>query len=402
MGWIVTLVQVGLAIWRATNGFKSYTGAALIAAGSVGYYATCPRVMSADGFALPAWMTPDLWVMLLGLGGSLAVAGLRSAIESFRRQLTPEAFQLLVDIVRKAFEPYQTPVKPEPVPDVFPQARSTEDDSGIVDLPKVVGSLLVLICLAGAASAAAPKAVINGPTTGTAGELLTLDASQSEGDDLQFLWRVQPDIAGRRLFRVCDKDPSKVSISSLPGVWQYTVVVGNKDGLDLLTWTVTIPGTPQPTPSPLPPAPPAPPAPGPTPAPPTPAPPSPTPGPPAPEPSPPTPPGPPESRFNLIRDIAAWAKDVPRVERESYAGICDAMAAEIVATPEQFRGANINEMAGKIAKSFLAKVGTPRLGLVPVVLKLNARLRELSPQLKTTDDWAQVFREVAAGLRWGA
>ena len=104
----------------------------------------------------------------------------------------------------------------------------------------------------------------------------------------------------------------------------------------------------------------------------------------------------------LTRDIAAWAKDVPKAERESYAGICDAMAAEIVAVPDQFRGANINEMAGKIAAAFLKKVGTPRLGLVPVVLKLNGRLRELSPQLKTTDDWAQVFREVGAGLRWGA
>ena len=399
MGWIVTLVQVGLAIWRATNGFKSYTGAALIAAGSVGYYATCPRVVSADGFALPAWMTPDLWVMLLGLGGSLAVAGLRSAIESFRRQLTPEAFQLLVDIVRKAFEPYQTPVKPEPVPDVFPQGRSTEDDSGIVDLPAVTRMLLVFLSLGGIASAAAPKAVINGPTTGTAGELLTLDASGSQGDDVRYLWRVQPDLPGRVMYRTCGQDGSRINIASLPGVWQYTLVVSNAEGADLLTWTVTIPTAPQPAPLPIPPTPPAP---GPTPAPPTPAPPSPTPGPPAPEPLPPTPPGPPESRFNLTRDIAAWAKDVPKAERESYAGICDAMAAEIVAVPDQFRGANINEMAGKIAAAFLKKVGTPRLGLVPVVLKLNGRLRELSPQLKSLDDWAQVFREVAAGLRWGA
>jgi hypothetical protein len=399
MGWIVTLVQVGLAIWRATNGFKSYTGAALIAAGSVGYYATCPRVVSADGFALPAWMTPDLWVMLLGLGGSLAVAGLRSAIESFRRQLTPEAFQLLVDIVRKAFEPYQTPAKPEPVPDVFRQARSTEDDSGIVDLPAVTRLLLVFLSLGGIASAAAPKAVINGPTTGTAGELLTLDASGSQGDDVRYLWRVQPDLPGRVMFRTCGETGSRINIASLPGVWQYTLVVSNAEGADLLTWTVTIPTAPQPAPLPIPPTPPAP---GPTPAPPSPAPPTPTPGPPAPEPSPPTPPGPPESRFNLTKDIAAWAKDVPKAERESYAGICDAMAAEIVAVPDQFRGANINEMAGKIAKAFLAKVGTPRLGLVPVVLKLNGRLRELSPQLKTLDDWAQVFREVSAGLRWGA
>ena len=76
------------------------------------------------------------------------------------------------------------------------------------------------------------------------------------------------------------------------------------------------------------------------------------------------------------------------------------MAAEIVATPANFSGANINEIAKKVAAAFLAKVGTPRLGLIPVVLKLNARLRELSPQLKTLDDWAGLFREVAAGLRW--
>jgi hypothetical protein len=427
MGWVVTLVQVGLAIWRATNGFKSYTGATLIAVASVGYYATCPRVVSADGFTLPAWMTPDLWVMLLGLGGSLAVAGLRSAIESFRRQLTPEAFALLVDIVRKAFEPYQTPVKPEPVPDVFPttpyvntgtfygpvafcdktaaimaqlrQAKSTEDDSGIVDLPKVVGSLLVLCCLAGAASAAAPKAIINGPVTGTAGELLTLDASGSQGDDVRYLWRVQPDLPGRVMYRTCGQDGSRINIASLPGVWQYTLVVSNAEGADLLTWTVTIPTAPQPAPLPIPPTPPAP---GPTPAPPTPAPPSPSPVPPAPEPSPPAPPGPPESRFNLTRDIAAWAKDVPKAERESYAGICDAMAAEIVAVPKNFEGSNINEIAIKIAASLAKKIGTPRLGLIPVLMKLNSRLRELSPQLKSLDDWATVFREVSAGLRWGA
>jgi hypothetical protein len=359
-------------------------------------------------------MTPDLWVMLLGLGGSLAVAGLRSAIESFRQQLTPEAFQLLVDIVRKAFEPYQTPVVPVPVPvpDVFPQARyegklfplsekllgvpeSTEDDSGIVDLPKVVGSMLVLCCLAGTSYAAAPKAVINGPTTGTAGELLTLDASGSQGDKVRYLWRVQPDLPGRVMFRTCGEDGSRINIASLPGSWQYTLVVSNAEGADLLTWTVTIPATPQPTPSPIPPTPPAP---VPTPTPPSPAP-TPTPGPPAPEPSPT--PGPPESRFNLVRDIAEWSKGVPKAERESYALICDAMAAEIVATPANFSGANINEMARKIAAAFLAKVGTPRLGLVPVVLKLNARLRELSPQLKTLDDWAGLFREVSAGLRWG-
>jgi len=395
MGWIVTLVRVGLAIWRATNGFKSYTGATLIAVASVGYYATCPKVVGADGLALPAWMTPDLWVMVLGFGASLAVAGLKSALTQLKNGLTPEAFAILVDIVRKALEPYETPKTPDPVPDVFPQARSTEDDSGIVDLPTVAKSLLVLCCLAGSASAAAPKAIINGPVTGTAGELLTLDASGSQGENVKYLWRVEPDLPGRVMFRTCGEDGSRINIASLPGVWRYMLVGSNADGADVIVQTVTIPSVPQPNPSPTPPAP------GPTPAPPTPAPPSPSPGPPAPEPLPPAP-GPPESRFNLTRDIASWSTGIAKAERESYAGICDAMATEIVAVPANFTGANINEMAGKIAKAFLAKVGTPRLGLVPVVLKLNARLRELSPQLKTLDDWAQVFREVGAGLRWGA
>jgi hypothetical protein len=412
MGWVITLVQVGLAIWRATNGFKSYTGAALIAAGSVGYYATCPRIVNADGFALPVWMTPDLWVMLLGLGGSLAVAGLRSAIESFRRQLTPEAFQLLVDIVRKAFEPYQTPVVP-PVPDVFPQARyegklfpvsdellgvpkSTEDDSGIVDLPAVTRLLLVFLSIAGVASAEPPKAVIQGADPSAAGEICVFDATGSENEPTHYSWDIQPEVKGRRqLLEIEGK--KRVVIATFPGRYLLTLTVSNPDGHSMAHKEIVIPGSaPQPAPGPQP----SPPAPVPTPTPPSPAP-TPTPGPPAPEPLP-TPPGPPESRFNLVRDIAEWSKAVPKAERESYALICDAMAAEIVATPANFSGANVNEMARKIAAAFLAKVGTPRLGLVPVVLKLNARLRELSPQLKTLDDWAGLFREVAAGLRWEA
>jgi hypothetical protein len=112
------------------------------------------------------------------------------------------------------------------------------------------------------------------------------------------------------------------------------------------------------------------------------------------------PPGPPESRFNLTRDVAEWSKDISKADRIAYAGICEAMAAEIVATPDQFRGANINEMAAKIARAFLSKIGIPRPSLLSVVGKLNARLKEIAPQLKTLDDWAGLFREVAAGLRW--
>jgi hypothetical protein len=287
---------------------------------------------------------------------------------------------------------------PEPVPDVFPQARSTEDDSGIVDLPKVVGSLLVLCCLAGAASAEPPKAVIQGAEPSAAGEICVFDATGSENEPTHYSWDIQPEVKGRRqLLEIEGK--KRVVIATFPGRYLLTLTVSNPDGHSMAHREITVPGAaPLPAPGPQP----TPPAPGPTPAPPTPAPPSPTPGPPAPEPLPPTPPCPPESRFNLTKDIAAWAKDVPKAERESYAGICDAMAAEIVATPANFSGANIKEVGEKIAAALAKKVGAPRFGLIPLLMKLNNRVRELSPQLKTLDDWAGLFREVAAGLRWGA
>lgn len=396
------------------------------------------KIVCATGFVFAlwrAWSSPQVYggdidpVMWEWIAWAIQFAAWYFFAAKIPAGFFQQVMVLLKDIfplVLRLIEVLRT-VKPEPqptppVPDVFPTTpyvtagthetigpekctyvapslrKSTEDDSGIVDLPKVVGSLLVCFAIVGTSYAAAPKAVINGPTTGTAGELLTLDASGSQGDGVRYLWRVQPDLPGRVMFRTCGEDGSRINIASLPGSWQYTLVVSNAEGADLLTWTVTIPATPQPTPSPIPPSPPAP---VPTPTPPSPAPTPPVPGPPAPEPSPPAPPGPPESRFNLTRDVAIWSRDISKDDRIAYAGICEAMAAEIIATPDQFRGANINEMAAKIARAFLAKIGIPRPSLLAVVGKLNARLKEIAPQLKTLDDWAGLFREVAAGLRWG-
>jgi hypothetical protein len=273
-----------------------------------------------------------------------------------------------------------------------------------------IGCIALLLCLAGAANAAPPKAVINGPTTGTAGELLTLDASQSEGEGIKFLWRVTPDVAGRRLFRVCDKDPSRVSIASLPGVWDYTLVVSNADGADLLTWRVSIPGTPQPTPSPLPPrpgpdvvpplpSPPTPPTPGPGPAPsPTPGPtPDPTPRPPEPTPVPPTP----VPLTGFAADVAGWVKLVVSPTRDAeakrLADACEATASAIAAGAHSGPAAIL--AAIKAANN--AALGASLSAWGPFAARYTAALgiKYAAGELKTNEQWSVMLTETAKGLR---
>jgi hypothetical protein len=415
MGWL-TILRLALAAWKLIDGWKSYTGAGLIAAGAVGYYASCPRVVM-DGES-SVWPSSELWLMILGLGSSLAVAGLKHALEKLKAAVGAEVYVMIAQIVRDAFN---DAVKPKPLPDVFHVSTEMEPPAGGVGVPealgggmyatqtpsgaKVIGTMgcvLVLLSLCGTVIAAPPKAVINGPTTGTAGELLTLDASQSEGEGIKFLWRVQPDIAGRRLFKVCDKDPSRVSIASLPGVWSYTLVVSNAEGADLLTWVVTIPGTPQPTPSPLPPSPPVPPVP--TPVPPSPSPPMPIPPGPGPAPTP-TPPAPSPSKYGLDALVTQWAAGIPEADRLAYAGVCEGVSAVIVATPANFIG-NPNEVATKVSDAikkaiFDARI-TPSLKLLEVLGKLSVwvKARQLSNRdVATAEQWAVVLREVAVGLR---
>lgn len=424
MGWF-TILRLALAAWKLIDGWKTYTGAGLIAAASVGYYASCPRVVMADGET--AWPSTELWVMLLGLGSSLAVAGLKHALEKLKSAVNAEVYQMIVDIVRQAFA---EAVKPTPEPQsvfqyggsatpvpVFHVPTHMDPPAGGVgrvdSLPggmtaertasgaTTIGCLALILGLAASASAAPPKAFINGPSTGTPGELLTLDASQSEGDDLKFLWRVQPDVAGRKTFQPTCKEQSKIHICSMPGVWSYTLVVSNAEGADLLTWVVTIPGTPQPTPSPLPPTPPAPdPKPEPTP----PVPPLPTPVPPGPGPAP-TPTPVPPSRYGLDTLVTGWAAGIPEADRIAYAGVCESVAALIVATKENFIG-DPNEVAKKVAAALTDAVKaarvTPSLKLAEVLGKLSLWIKTRSKEkgdLKTGEDFAVVLREVAAGLR---
>lgn len=357
-----------------------------------------------------------------------AIMALRSALGSNWATILT-----VIDYLRKlqsSIPPSPQPLPPSPLPpapsgpDFNPFVGdgvdgagrlATEVSSGVVvggrlseQFPLLPGSgnpllpLIAFLLIAGVGSAstattafaATPKAVINGPTTGTAGELLTLDASQSEGENLKFLWRVQPDVSGRRMFRSCGTTGEVIHISTMPGTWQYTLVVSNAEGADLLTWTVTIPGTPAPQPQPNPPLP-VPPAPGPGPTPgPQPAPPGPHPDPPAPAPLPP-------SKFGIRDQIPTWAMTVTSPNKVANAArladASDALAAAVAAGTTSGPA----KILAALTVANAAALGSDLAAWKSFGTSYSAALTGLyaTGKLKTDAEWSEMLRETAAGLR---
>ena len=239
---------------------------------------------------------------------------------------------------------------------------------------------LIAFCLLTAtASAASPKAVINGPATAVPGELVTLDASGSQGESLKFRWSVQPDLAGRVMFEECPRGSGKIRISTFPGVWHYTLFVFNADDSDVLTWTITVPGNPSPAPTPNP---------------------NPSPNP-APSPTPPVPPQPTPSVFGIREQIAGWANSVTSPTRAAdaakLASAADSLAAAVAAGTTSgpakilaaLTAANALALGGNIGawKSFGVSYSAALSGLYAM------------GRLKTDADWAAMLRETADGLR---
>lgn len=253
-----------------------------------------------------------------------------------------------------------------------------------------------------------PRAVINGPTTGQAGEILILDAGESEGTPTHFSWDVSPKIAGRKMFEPECGDKSRIRISSFPGIYKYTLIVSNADGNDVLYWDVAIPGNtpapvpppgpnpaPNPEPGPMPPEPPPDPgpAPGPNPSP------NPQPAPPKPEPDPVVPDG----QFGIAKQIVDWSETVTSPTKlqdaKGFAGSFEAVASAIAA-------GSLRD-ADKIVQALLAanrsNVGQQVIQehWMTLAQNLNAHLAATSfaGKLKNSDQWSAYLRECAAGFK---
>jgi hypothetical protein len=203
--------------------------------------------------------------------------------------------------------------------EMLPPHDDSEKNAGAIEPapgqgPLHFGCAILALALAPAMSYAdAPRAVINGPTAAIPGELVTLDASGSNGAPTHYKWSINPEVKGRRQLTA---DGAKCTVASFPGTYVVTLVVGNADGVDLLTWRLDIPGNPptpcpDPAPQPLPPAPvPIPPVPTPT---------------PIPEPIVIVP----EGEFGIAPAIYKIAKGKPRAEIKALADKAEAMSAKI-------------------------------------------------------------------------
>ena len=273
--------------------------------------------------------------------------------------------------------------------------------------PPALPMIFAIVLLCGSVTmAAAPKALIVGPTSGTPGELLELDASTSL-EATHFRWWVSPVLPGRKQIDPIG-DGKKVRIASLPGTYTYTVGVSNPEGLDVFSWVVTIPGE-LPAPGPTP----APPCPSPLPAPPAPygpAPPVPT---PVPVPAPPTPPPAPEpsfpaGKFNVAGDVYREAMKVASPNRAAEASAL-ASAFEVVASSAA-AGIYDNRLSSMLtAKAVSNAMIEANRKVFPsgseawadFGKKAGDRATALynAGKVATGADWAVLLRETAMGLR---
>lgn len=262
-------------------------------------------------------------------------------------------------------------------------------------------TLFVSLLAGTVAIAAPPKAVVNGPATGIAGELLELDASGST-DATHFRWWVAPVVSGRRQVEPLG-DGKRARIASLPGTYTYTVGVSNAEGLDVASWVVSIPGdAPPPAPSPAPPCPnpqPIPPIPGPV--------------PPQPIPVPPTPPTPepsfPAGQYNVAADVYHWALEVKSASRATE---CKALAEATEAVAAAAAAGTYNSSLGRLltAKNVSTALleanrkalGTGLANWQEFGGKYGERIGDLfnkQGKLNSGNEWAVLLRESAMGLR---
>lgn len=262
------------------------------------------------------------------------------------------------------------------------------------------GTVLALLLTGDALHAAPPQAVVTGPSTGIAGELLELDASGSV-DATHFRWWVSPLVTGRRQVEPLG-DGKRARIASLPGTYTYTVGVSNAEGLDVASWTVSIPGDPPaPAPSPAPPCPtpqPVPPAPVPTP-------PQPVPIPPAPVPEPSLPSG----QYQIAADVYRWALEVKSANRATE---CRALAEATEGVAAAAAAGTFDSSLGRLltAKNVSAALleanrkalGSGIANWQPFGTRYGKRLSDLfneQSKLSTGNEWAVLLRESAMGMR---
>lgn len=115
----------------------------------------------------------------------------------------------------------------------------------------MIRSLMLCLLMASVVQAEPPRAVVTGPKSGSAGDIIRLDISKSIGK--VFKVKVKPEMFDDGRPTMDLDDPMRPLIASRPGRYDVLVIAANDEGIDDIEFTVTIGGTiPQPGPGPQP------------------------------------------------------------------------------------------------------------------------------------------------------
>lgn len=227
--------------------------------------------------------------------------------------------------------------------------------------------LILLLSVPQVTWADLPIPVITGPSGGVPGDLLVLDASDSQADHLT--WAVLPELPdGRQTILVVDSG-RKAIIASVPG--QYTVILAaaTADGVVLKTHTVTVSGGGN-TPDPI-------------------------------QPKPPTPII--EDRFGLAPKVREWVQavsDRSRQQQLSQAFRTAANRATTIGDLKKLESETRSNLSGDLVREAIGGAANASNWL-PLFEPMGTEISRLDRegQIRTLADYQQAWREIAEGLR---
>jgi len=227
--------------------------------------------------------------------------------------------------------------------------------------------LILLLSVPQVTWADLPIPVITGPSGGVPGDLLVLDASESQAD--HFSWAVVPEIPDGRLTILVIEGGRKCVVASVPGTYTVILAAGTADGVAVKKHTVTVSGGGN-TPDPIKPRPPEPVI---------------------------------EDRFGLSPKVKSWVQavsDRSRQQQLSQAFRTAADRANTIGDLKKLESETRSNLSGDLVREAIGGASNAS-NWAPLFEPMGTEISRMDREGKigTLADYQQAWREIAEGLR---